>query len=166
MGEAGQLKLPQADDVAKIADLPLAIAEGANSPRAVSDRYRFNPRQAQYYLQAGEFLGLITKRRNRYVLSQIGHRYVALTPAQRKELLVRRMLSTPLVERILFELMVSPLHRLTRLQIGELMATRSRISGTTIARRTQSILSWLAWIAEETNVIKVGEEYVALSTFS
>jgi len=159
------LKVPQADDVAKIGDLPLAIAEGANTPKAISARYGFNPRQALYYLQAAEVLGLLGRRKEKYTLSSMGRRYVALTPAQRKELLLRRMLSTPIVSQVMFELIVSPLHRLTRAQLEQVAASKSRISGTTVARRAQTILSWLAWIGEETTVIKVSEEYVALANF-
>ena len=56
------MRLPQADDVAKIADIPLAVKDGLDTAEALSTRYQFGRRQAFYYLQATESLGLIARR--------------------------------------------------------------------------------------------------------
>jgi len=160
------LKIPQADDVARIIDIPLAIAQGANTAIDISNRYDFDRRQALYYMQATELLGLVARRGARFLLSALGHRYIKLTQPQRKELVVRRILSLPIVQIILQELLISPIHRVSRNQIEHLAASRSGISGTTIARRVQSLFSWFAWLGEETDVFIVSKEAVALREYS
>ncbi len=146
----------------KVADLPLAVAERVDTPEAVSNRYGFDRRQALYYLQAAEMLGLIVRQQKKYKLSTVGHRYVALTPPQRKELLARKMLSLPIITQILVELLVSPLHHLSRVQIESIASSRGGISGTTVARRVHSILGWLSWLSEETEAFKVSKDSVSM----
>jgi hypothetical protein len=158
--------IPQADDVARIIDIPLAIAQGANAAADISNRYKFDRRQALYYMQAAELLGLVVRRGPKFSLTALGHRYIKLTQPQRKELVVRRILSLPIVQTILQELLISPIHRVTRNQIEHFAASRSGISGTTVARRVQSLFSWFVWLGEETNVFTVSKEAVALREYS
>jgi hypothetical protein len=157
------MKLPQADDVAKIADIPLAVKDGLDTPVALSTRYQFGRRQALYYLQATESLGLIARHGNRYSLSRIGRNYTNLTPIGRKEVFLRSMLLSPVVTRILAELFISPRHRLTRQRVVAIASTRARISGTTISRRVRSIFNWLSWLGEETGALKVSKYHVVMT---
>ena len=152
------MRIPQADDVAKIEDVPLAVKDGYNTAKAISSRYRFNRRQGDYYLQAAELLGFVQRRGNRYLLTSFGHQYLRLTPGERRQMFVRSMLLFPAITRVIAELFVSPNNRLTRRQVISLFSTHSGISGTTVDRRGQSIFSWLSWLAEETKVLKVPED--------
>lgn len=144
-------------------DLPLAIADGDDSPQLVTQRYGFKRRQVAYYIQAAEMLGFVEKRNGRYTLSRIGKQYVALTQTQRKDLLVRRILSLPIMMLIIVELIMSPYHRLSREQVQQIAATRSAISGSTIGRRAQSIFAWLDWVGEETGLLVVEKDSLSLS---
>ncbi len=162
MGETKRLKIPQADNVSKIQDVPLAIEDGFNTPERLSLRYSFDRRQALYYLQAALLLGLVVKRKSRYLLSGLGRQYVNLTPGKRKEIILRRMLTCSIIASIIIELFVSPSRSLTRERIVAIVSYRSGISGTTIARRVRSILSWLTWIGEETGTLRVSRERVLL----
>jgi len=160
------LKLPQADDVTKISDIPLAIEDGINTPARLCVRYRFNRRQAFYYLQAAESLGLIFRRANKYSLTREGRRYTSLTPVRRKEILVRSMLFSPIVARIILELLISPHNRLTRRQVMDIAAAHAGISGTTVPRRVQSLFSWLSWLAEETGLLNVSKANISMMVSS
>jgi AAA domain-containing protein len=151
----------------KISDIPLAIEDGINTPIGLCVRYRFNRRQASYYLRAAESLGLIIRRRGgKYSLTSEGRRYTSLTPIRRKEILVRGMLSSPIVARIVLELLVSPNHHLTRRQVMDIAAAHTGISGTTIGRRVQSLFSWLSWLAEETGILKVSKSNISMTVYS
>lgn len=160
MGETKRLKIPQADNVSKIQDIPLAIEDGCNTAEGISSRYGFDRRQALYYLQAALLLGLVVNRKNRYLLSGLGRQYVNLTPGKRKEIIVRRMLSCSIMASIITELFVAPSRSLGRERIVSIASQRSGISGTTIERRVRSILSWLTWIGEETGTLRVSKERV------
>lgn len=160
------MKIPQADDVAKIADIPLAVEDGIDTPAALSVRYHFGRRQALYYLQATESLGLVVRRGKRYSLSSIGHNYTNLTPVGRKEVFIRSMLLSPIMMRIIAELLIAPDHCLTRERVIVLASARAGISGTTVSRRVQSIFNWLSWVGEETGILKVSKNHVSLNVRS
>src|SRR5437016_1662092 len=135
MGEGSQMRLPQADDVAKIADIPLAVKDGLDTPMALSTRYQFGRRQASYYLQATESLGLISRRGKRYSLSQIGRNYTSLTPIGRKEVFLRSMCLPQVVEKIFANFFFFPRHHLTRKRLFIIAPIQTEISGLTISRR-------------------------------
>jgi hypothetical protein len=162
MGEKKRLKIPQADNVSKIQDIPLAIEDGFNTPEKISSRYGFDRRQGLYYLQAAVLLGLVVNRKKKYWLSGLGRQYVNLTPGRRKEIILRRMLSSSIIASIITELFVVPGRSLSRERIVSIASRRSGISGTTIDRRVRSILSWLNWIGEESGTLKVSKERVWL----
>jgi hypothetical protein len=143
-------------------DLPLAVADGMNTPQKLAERYGFDKRQSLYYLQAAEMLGLILHRKDKYQLSALGRRYVALTQPQRKELLSRKMLSLPVILQVIINLALSPIHRITREQLAKLVSSRARISATTASRRVQSICNWLAWLGDETGMFRVSKEHVSI----
>ena len=156
------MKIPQADDVAKIIDLPLAIADGFDNPEALSSRYHFDRRQASYYLQATEILGL-TKRatKGRHALSGRGQRFVDLTPTKRKLALVHAMLSLPVMQTILHELAASPSHRLNRSRLSKIASSRTGISGSTVQRRITCLIGWARWLADETLLFEVGDDSIS-----
>ncbi len=130
MGETERLKIPQADNVSKIHDIPLAIEDGCNTAERISSRYGFDRRQALYYLQAALMLGMVVNRKNRYLLSRLGRQYVNLTPGKRKEIILRRMLSCSIIASIITELFVAPGRSLGRETIVSIASQRSGISGT------------------------------------
>ncbi len=163
MDATNELKVPQADDVERIVDIPLAVAEGANTPRTISARHGFHLRQGLYYLQAAEMLGFVRRKREQYQLSAEGRRYVALTQPQRKELLSRKMLSLPIISNIVDELLLSPLHRLSREDVETIASSGTGISGTTTSRRVHTIFSWLTWLGEETGTFRVSKDSVSLT---
>jgi hypothetical protein len=147
-------------------DLPLAVADGINTPPKLAERYGFDKRQSLYYLQAAEMLGFVLPRKERYQLSALGRRYVALTQPQRKELLSRKMLSMPVMLQVMVNLALSPIHRMTKDQLARLVSSRAGISATTASRRVQSICNWLAWLEGETGMFRVSKDHVSIPVSS
>jgi hypothetical protein len=156
------LKIPQANDVRRILDVPLGIEQGDRTAMEIAKRYRFQRRQASYYLQAAELLGLVLKRGERYTLSRIGHTYIALTEPQRRDMIVRRMISVPIVSLTIRELLTSPFHRLTREDIEKHVTSRTSIHGETVHRRVQSLFSWFSWLEDEVGVFEVSKDSIAI----
>ncbi len=156
------MKIPQANDVARVLDIPLAIEQGDRSAQEVAQRYNFERRQALYYLRAAKLLGLVLKRNERYTLSQIGHTYIAFTQPQRKDMIARRMISLPIIFLIIQELLITPLHRLTRDDMEKLVVSRTGIHGETVHRRVQSLFSWFSWLGDETGVFTVSKDLITL----
>jgi hypothetical protein len=156
------LKIPQANDVRRILDVPLGIEQGDRTAKEIAKRYKFQRRQASYYLQAAEVLGLVLKRDERYTLSRIGHTYVALTEPQRRDMIVRRMISVPIVSLTIRELLISTFHRITREDIEKHVTSRTSIQGETVHRRVQSLFSWFSWLEDEIGVFKVSKDSIAI----
>jgi hypothetical protein len=152
------LKIPQADDVIKIIDIPLGVANGASSLADAAQRYSFDRRQALYYFEAAQMLGLIVRTKSKYSLSPLGRQYLALGYSERKRLIIRKMLSLEVCMRILSELVTSPKHAMSHRDIEELVATHAGLSETTLRRRVHTLLNWFAWIGQENRAFKVDGE--------
>jgi hypothetical protein len=161
---AGALKVPQANDIVKIMDIPLAIANGNRTLPSVANRYSFDRRQALYYLDASELLGFIKRTGKSYALTERGQKYLEFEQPERRELLARSMLSTSIVHAILVELVLEPKHRLSRKKIELMAASGARISGTTVVRRTQTLLKWFEWLGKETRSFRTTAEGLILTT--
>jgi hypothetical protein len=160
---AQQLMIPQADDVTKIIDVPLAVANGARTLGDTARRYSFDRRQALYYLEAAQMLGLIVRYKRRYALSPLGKQYLAFGHPERKRLLIREMLSLEVCTRILGALVINPRHSLSNRDIEELVATHAALSKTTIRRRVHTLLNWFRWIGQETKAFKVDADTLRLN---
>jgi hypothetical protein len=156
------LKVPQADDITKIIDLPMGVANGDNTPESISKRYRFARRQALYYLEAAEALGLIIKHGRRYSLSREGRRYVSLDGAEKREILARKILTLPIFCSIISELLLVRTHRLSYTEIESMVSRLAGMSTTTTRRRAQTLFRWLAWVERETGVLRTGRKEISL----
>ena len=156
------MMVPQADDVVKIIDIPLGIANGANTVAGAAKRYSFNKRQALYYFEAAEMLGLAVPTKGKYALSALGKQYVAFGFPERKLLLIRRMIALEVSTRILIELVANPKHSLSHRDIEGLVATDAKLSRTTVKRRVHTLLNWFRWIGQETRVFKVDSDTLNL----
>jgi hypothetical protein len=155
--------IPQADDIIKIMDIPLAVANGAFTLSGVSKRYSFDKRQALYYFEAAEMLGLVVKTRARYSLSPLGKRYLAFENPQRKRMLILRILSLEVCTVILGELIASPIHSLSYIDVEGIVAAHAHLSRTTIRRRAHTLLNWFRWIGQETRAFKVDGDKLSLN---
>lgn len=158
------MTVPQANDIAKIIDIPLAVANGSYTIKAVSKRYSFDQRQGMYYVEAAEMLGLIARGKRRLHLTAIGQRYVALDYPDKRELLTRNMLSLPIIASILVELLISHDHRVSRKKLQELASVGARISGTTVDRRVQTLLKWFEWLGKETGAFRTTKDALVLGS--
>src|SRR3989442_6233527 len=134
--------VPQANDIDKILDLPLAIADGANTKHQIITRYDFDGRQADYYLEAGEILELVKREGGMYLLTENGKKYRLMDPLQQKLMVIRKMIAVPIVAVILGELVASEKKVLSKDEIESLIKEHTNIRGTTVPRRAECLLKW------------------------
>ena len=156
------MRIPQADDITKIMDLPLAIAEKIDTSKLVATRYGFDERQSNYYLEAAEVLGLISKRAMKYRLTEDGKKYLLMDISERKLTLVRRMVLVPIITRVIAELMIKENNTVSKRELELLIVESSPVKGSTVPRRAQTIISWFRWLSEETDVIQATADAVTL----
>ncbi len=152
--------IPQADSIDRIMAIPFMVEEGLDTATAISTESGISHRQADYYCQACQSLGLIQRERPRLSLTSHGERFVRMTPGQRINLLARQMTRLPIIRSALSEL-----YREGSLTLGSLTGIIGRISGLsgeTLRRRAKSLLAWLAWLGGATGQVKTGKDSVFL----
>ncbi len=156
------MKIPQADDVTKIMDLPLAIADKIDNSKLLAKTYGFDERQSNYYLEAAEILGLVSRRQTRYVLTEDGRKYLLMDISQRKLMLIRRMVTVPIVSRLVAELLVSDNRTISKEEVERVIQESSKVGGSTVPRRAQTLIAWFRWLGEETGVFHIDADSVKI----
>jgi len=154
--------VPQANDIDKILDLPLAIADGVNTTHQVVKRYDFDTRQVAYYLEAEGSLGLVEREGGVFSLTEEGKKYRRLDPTQQKLMIVRRIIELPIVAIILGELTANERRVTSKDEIEGLIKERTSIRGSTVSRRAECLMKWLAWVGDETDLFSIEGEVIKL----
>jgi len=145
-------------------DLPLAIGEGINTTKLIAERYGFEERQSNYYLEAAEILGLLARRGTKFALSDQGKKYLLMDISERKLVLVRKMIMVPIINRVLAEILARYDKLVSKKDLENLTLQSSPTSGSTVTRRAQTIISWFRWLGEQTEVFQVDFETIQLGT--
>lgn len=88
----------QADDIFKVINVPLAVAQGIVTDDAIESFIGANSygRQGRYYRLAAEKFGLIVNANNNSSLTICGSRFVSLRENQRIPFLAEQMKSMPI----------------------------------------------------------------------
>jgi hypothetical protein len=148
-----QWNVPQADDFARVAEMPLLIAQGINTARAVAEHYEFNPRQSSYYRQAAEFLGLVTTNaEHQYTLTDLGSEYVVRTADERRRILAGLVANFPPMKAVLE---MSANGRLfAKEDVARIISRHAGIAGSTPGRRAATLISWLGWLESATGAVE------------
>ncbi len=147
--------IPQANDLNKVIELVHKVNEGVNNYTDIASHFKFDQRQSSYYREAAETLGLVESIKGIYRLTQTGTQLVSL-PALKRNLFMVELLSN-------FRLIADGLDflkktgKLKRLDIINLVSSRSKLTGTTIGRRAQSLSAWFKWIATATGLFTVNK---------
>ncbi len=159
---AAALRVPQADDLEKVAHLPFLVDQGLDVPSLVAGELGFTPRQAGYYAEACQVLGLLEVGEGRFHLTGTGRDYVALDVERRHELLARLVLGLPIMQRALVEMLLSPCRRLEQAALEELVRRESGLGGSTAVRRAGTLRRWFAWLGRALGFVRAGKGAVEL----
>ena len=145
--------VPQADDFNKIIELVSAVHTGLTTPAQLAEHFTFTERQAHYYREAAEFLGLISRDPDGELsLTNKGTLLANAPPAEQGKILAKLVVNSWLFQE-LFE-RARRKGYFTRDDISDLIASvlqggKPRYSGSTVERRRQTIEAWLKWLHEQ-----------------
>jgi hypothetical protein len=103
--------------------------------------FGFVKRQSSYYRQAAELLGLVELDGYKYKLAQKGEEFLKLPSEQKANFVCKLLLEFPIINEIFLQISIDRTKTLTRNDIIELLQKRSHIRGSTLKRRTQTIIS-------------------------
>jgi len=148
--------IPQANDVNKIIELVFKVNEGTNNYHDVANYFQFDERQSSYYREAAEALGLVFSKNGAYQLTDVGKELVQLSTEKRNLFFAGLLIDFDLIKNALNILKEQSILR--QADVEGLIASSSKLTGTTIGRRAGSLMSWLRWMSEATGsfIIKDG----------
>lgn len=158
--------VPQADDLNKIFELLTLINSGQNTISEIADYFVFDERQSNYYGEAAEFLGLITRNRGVFELTERGNKFIAISP-QEQQLFVTKLV----VNSWLFRELIKKAKRkgyFTKQDVEDVIANvdagdgNKRYSSSTVGRRTTTIMTWVSLISEEMKTFKIEDNRIIL----
>ncbi len=156
-----QLIAPQADDVAKFAELPFLVARGIATAAGFAEHFGIVNRQGSYYGQAAEALGLVRLRGTTYTLTEEGIAYVQRPVPERNEMLCRMMLGIPIFYEALTTMLFAPNRTIDREKLMELIRIQG-YTGTVLGRRTRTLLAWFEWMERTFGLVEVRGGTVSL----
>jgi hypothetical protein len=149
---------PQADSVDKIIEFPFRVSEGYDTSEKMTKAFGFVQRQSSYYRQAAELLGLVELYDNRYRLTELGEKYVKLLPEERNDCICRLLLEFPIMNEIFLRISIERNRKVTREEIISIIKKNSQLTGSTLPRRAQTIVSWFKWIRSNIGIVQVDEK--------
>lgn len=150
-----KIDIPQADDIEKVFLIVEKVDQGHNDAKKISQILQFVPRQSSYYRHAGELLGIIKLQEHKYEITQAGYSYLKATEQDRKNIIFRLMLEFPIINEIFSSLISNRVKEFNREDIADLLNKKSSLQGSTLTRRTRTIISWFRWIEQNTAFVKV-----------
>lgn len=150
-----KINIPQADDINKIIQFPLRVFEGYDTSEKMIDAFGFVKRQSSYYRQASELLGLVVLDNKKYKLTDRGEEFLKLSSEQKSNFMCELLLEFPIMNEIFLKVSIDRNKTITRTDIINLLVKKSRISGSTLNRRTQTIISWFRWIRNNIGLVEV-----------
>lgn len=158
--------VPQADDLNKILELLTLINGGQNTVTDIADHFVFDVRQSSYYGEAAEFLGLITRNRGIFELTERGFQFVSTEPSRQQLYIAKLVINTWFFKELLRR--AKRKGYFTILDIQDLIEAVEKESGdkrytqSTVGRRIKTIASWIRWISEEFKSFVVEQDKVIL----
>lgn len=156
--------VPQANDVEKILEFPFRVSEGMNNSADIAKYFDFDPRQSSYYREATEALGLVELRNGKYYLTDIGQVFIASPVQKRNELLARLMFELPIMHEVLMEILIKPSKKISGKEIINIVESNSYLTGSTLPRRTQTILAWFRWIQKGVGILSVEDGDLSINS--
>lgn len=156
MNEKNQIPFIQADNFERIISLLENMHENPMTGEEIEALMQFTSRQRDYYFNAGRYLGLFEKFKEdkvtKYRLTTSGINVFQKNYKERQLELVRLILSHRIF-RDLFEETVHSGYMPDRSRVIELELQYNVCNSSSVAsRRASSVLSWLNWIFNLTNL--------------
>jgi hypothetical protein len=151
-------EIPQADDVNKISEFPLRVFEGYDTADKIKHVFGFVNRQSSYYRQASEILGLVSRDiHGEYRLADRGEEYLRLPSQEKSHYLCKLLLEFPIVNDVFLDISIDTNKVIKKEHIIGLLKKYSHLSGSTLGRRAQTIISWFKWIRNNVGIVEVND---------
>ena len=139
------IPFPQADNMLLVIHLVKKIARAPLTTSAITEFLGYDKRQADYYANAGRWLGLLDAHKQ---ITQRGTQFAQATPHHQKTLLIAALFATPFfyeMAKFLITQHTVPSKDFIFAQM-QLHTQLGIYNQTTLRRRAQTVYSWLRWV--------------------
>ena len=149
--EDTKIPFPQANSFYRVLDLLNELNNQELLANDIADIYEFDVRQANYYLAALQYLGLVIKDNN-YKLSKLGKKIMKMNHKSKNLAIIELILSHKPFYCALEQYLTN--QKFDPLEIAKVIyESREEINSTgTAERRTSTVISWVKWILGLTTV--------------
>ena len=120
--------------------------EGYDTSDKMTEAFGFVNRQSSYYRHAAQLIGLVTMDRNKYKLTESGEEFLKLPQEKKSSYVCKLLLEFKIINRIFLEISVDKSKIISRNDIIQILRQCSNITGSTLGRRAQTIISWFRWM--------------------
>lgn len=154
--EEPAVAFPQADSFKRVINLCELLVQGAMTKDEITLNYAFDPRQTNYYTDAGRYLGLIDKQKDDgkivFSLSEQGQRIVRSKYKARQLRLVEAVIRHRVFnETLRLYLKGGEMPRVSDIvEIMKKFGLYKVKAESTFRRRASTVISWISWILELT----------------
>ena len=151
-----KIPFPQADNFKRVINLCELLLNDDMKKEDIVSKYDFDPRQADYYTNAGIYLGLINKKSNSqlmYSLSSKGKKIIRQKHRDRQLSLAKLILEHEVFNKS-FKLYLKKGESPNKKEIKNLMKesyVHNVKSDITLMRRSSTVISWTNWILSLVN---------------
>ncbi|HCA29326.1 MAG TPA: type II restriction endonuclease [Ruminococcaceae bacterium] len=147
--ETTDIPFIQANSMDRIISLLENMHDNPMTSQQIAELMDFEPRQSDYYYNAGRYIGLFEKATDDkqvvVSLTALGERIFKLNYKQRQLKIVELILEHQIFADF-FDFIIETGELPDKDSIGEKMRYYNVCSGSLIARRSSSVLGWLKWI--------------------
>lgn len=153
-----QVPFPQANSFERVVNLcELLNNRGPVSKEDITDNFDFDPRQTDYYSNAGRYLGLIDSERDENIgqvncyLTKLGEKTLSYSLFERKKQFVKLIISYSVFKQVLVLYLESG-EMPDREKIVEVMKGAGLYnigSKKTFNRRASTIVGWINWVVSQ-----------------
>jgi hypothetical protein len=144
------IPFPQANDLDKVIDTVSIVNQGYVDKESLSEVFEFDERQGDYYGNAARFLGFLDRKDKEFLLTNEGKRLIQLkSPYERASLVVSQLVMRPVFHQIFQKLLYYDLDfdLLDSINISQIIADNTALTGKTPARRASTVKQWIRWIS-------------------
>jgi hypothetical protein len=126
------------------------VNQGYVDKESLSEVFEFDERQSDYYGNAARFLGFLDRKDKEFLLTNEGKRLIQLkSPYERASLVVSQLVMRPVFHQIFQKLLYYDLDfdLLDSINISQIIADNTALTGKTPARRASTVKQWIRWIS-------------------
>ena len=140
---------PQADDFDRVIDIVALLMDSPKTKNDLAENYDFDPRQSDYYLNAGRFLGLVESLdHSTYGPSGLANVIYSKNAQEKNAFLMAILMKVPAVcelNKVWAKAGKKP-GMDKAITILQNLPDTSSLADSTIKRRAQTVMSWTSWL--------------------